>query len=113
MAAQEPTYVLDHVGLPVSDLETAKAFYTAALEPLGFSLLMEFPGAVGFGLPGKPQLWLHQAQAHPARPSTSPCTPRTTPASMPSTPRRWPPAAPTTAHPGRAPSTTPATTPPT
>jgi catechol 2,3-dioxygenase-like lactoylglutathione lyase family enzyme len=60
MAAQEPTYVLDHVSLPVSDLAKAKAFYTAALEPLGFGIIMEFPGALGFGLPDKPQLWLHE-----------------------------------------------------
>jgi catechol 2,3-dioxygenase-like lactoylglutathione lyase family enzyme len=68
VAAQEPTYVLDHVGLPVSDLDTAKAFYTAALEPLGFSLIMEFPGAVGFGLRGQPQLWLHQGAGTPSAP---------------------------------------------
>ena len=60
MTSQEPAYLLDHVSLPVSDLATATAFYSAALEPLGFGIIMEFPGAVGFGPPGRPQLWLHQ-----------------------------------------------------
>jgi len=41
--------MLDHVGIEVSDLERSKAFYEAALEPLGIRLLMEFDGAVGFG----------------------------------------------------------------
>lgn len=59
MPAHEPAYVLDHISIPVSDLASAKAFYMTALEPLGFGLVMEFPGALAFGLPGKPQLWLH------------------------------------------------------
>ena len=34
--------VLDHVGLTVGDYARAKAFYTAALAPLGITLMMEF-----------------------------------------------------------------------
>jgi catechol 2,3-dioxygenase-like lactoylglutathione lyase family enzyme len=60
MAGQESTHALDHLGLAVSDLARAKAFYAAALDPLGFGIVMEFPGAVGLGPPGRPQLWLHQ-----------------------------------------------------
>ena len=60
MAAHDPSHVLDHVGLAVADLESARVFYTAALEPLGFIVVMEFPGVVAFGLPGQPELWLHQ-----------------------------------------------------
>jgi catechol 2,3-dioxygenase-like lactoylglutathione lyase family enzyme len=61
MATQEPAYLLDHVSLPVSNLATAKAFYAAALEPLGFGIIMESPSAVGFGAPSTPQdLWLNQ-----------------------------------------------------
>lgn len=41
--------MLDHVGIEVSDLARSKAFYEAALEPLGIRLLMEFEGAAGFG----------------------------------------------------------------
>jgi catechol 2,3-dioxygenase-like lactoylglutathione lyase family enzyme len=61
MASREPAYLFDHVKLPVSDLATAKAFYAAALEPLGFGIIMESPDAVGFGAPSTPQdLWLHE-----------------------------------------------------
>jgi catechol 2,3-dioxygenase-like lactoylglutathione lyase family enzyme len=41
--------MLDHVRLEVSDLTASRAFYEAALEPLGIRLLMEFEGAAGFG----------------------------------------------------------------
>lgn len=58
--------MLDHVGIPVSDLARAKAFYTAALAPLGYSLFIEAPGqmtesglpAVGFSFGGKPTFWI-------------------------------------------------------
>jgi catechol 2,3-dioxygenase-like lactoylglutathione lyase family enzyme len=60
MAAQDPSHVLDHVGLAVTDLAAARAFYAAALEPLGFGVVMEFPGVMALGLPQKPELWMHQ-----------------------------------------------------
>ena len=60
MAARSPSHVLDHVGLAVSDLTAARAFYTAALEPLGFGVVMEFPGVMALGLHGQPELWMHQ-----------------------------------------------------
>ncbi|HEX3733664.1 MAG TPA: VOC family protein [Solirubrobacterales bacterium] len=42
--------MLDHVGIEVSDFERSKAFYLAALAPLGVELVMEpMPGAAGFG----------------------------------------------------------------
>ncbi len=37
---------LDHTSLSVSDFAAAKAFYSAALKPLGITVLMEFPKAV-------------------------------------------------------------------
>jgi catechol 2,3-dioxygenase-like lactoylglutathione lyase family enzyme len=56
--------MLDHVGIEVSDLERSRAFYEAALEPLGISTLMEFEGAVGLGketeLGPKPFFWLYE-----------------------------------------------------
>lgn len=56
---REPAYLFDHIKLPVSDLAAAKAFYAAALEPLGFRIILESPDAVGFGAPSTPQdLWL-------------------------------------------------------
>jgi len=60
MAAPDPSHVLDHVGLAVTDLAAARAFYAAALEPLGFGVVMEFPGAIALGLPQQPELWMHQ-----------------------------------------------------
>ena len=60
MAARSPSHVLDHVGLAVSDLAAARAFYVAALEPLGFGVVMEFPGVIALGLAGQPELWMHQ-----------------------------------------------------
>ena len=42
--------MLDHIGIEVSDYPRSKAFYEAALEPLGIRLLMEFEGGgAGFG----------------------------------------------------------------
>jgi catechol 2,3-dioxygenase-like lactoylglutathione lyase family enzyme len=56
---------LDHIGLSVSDYAAAKAFYVAALSPLGISVQMEFSkeatgdfDAAGFGVAGKPFFWL-------------------------------------------------------
>ena len=46
-------YVVDHVALSVSDLERSRAFYRAALEPLGFAELYEKDGLVGFGVEGR------------------------------------------------------------
>ena len=60
MEAGGPRYVLDHVGIAVIDFAAARAFYEAALAPLGFGPSKEVPGAVGFGLPGKPHFWIHQ-----------------------------------------------------
>ena len=55
--------MLDHVGLEVSDYERSKAFYAAALEPLGVRLLMEIAdSAAGFGeeteYGPKPYFWI-------------------------------------------------------
>jgi catechol 2,3-dioxygenase-like lactoylglutathione lyase family enzyme len=57
--------MIDHIGFPVSDYARAKAFYAAALAPLGYSLIMEVtqqerPGepAAGFGANGKPDFWI-------------------------------------------------------
>ena len=37
--------LLDHVHLRVRDLEASKAFYAAALEAVGLSIVMEGPGS--------------------------------------------------------------------
>jgi catechol 2,3-dioxygenase-like lactoylglutathione lyase family enzyme len=56
--------MLDHVAVTVPDLEAAKAFYSSALQPLGYTLAMEFPGAAGFASPeGIPDFWLYEGAA--------------------------------------------------
>ena len=48
--------MLDHVSVPVSDFERSKRFYTEALFPLGYELIMEPSVSVaGFGRWGKPE----------------------------------------------------------
>ena len=50
--------IIDHIGISVSNYERSRAFYAAALAPLGITLLMEFGKAAGFGRDGKPELWI-------------------------------------------------------
>jgi len=55
--------MIDHVTANVSDLESAKRFYERTLEPLGYTLQMEFPGAAGFGSgEGIPDFWLGSSE---------------------------------------------------
>lgn len=63
--------MIDHMTLPVSDVAKAKAFFDAALEPLGYGVLMTLPAemaggnpAYGYGAEGmdEPQFWLGQYQ---------------------------------------------------
>ncbi len=59
--------IVDHVGFGVADYPRAKRFYTDALAPLGFTLVMEVSPeqneggkvwACGFGKDGKPEFWI-------------------------------------------------------
>jgi catechol 2,3-dioxygenase-like lactoylglutathione lyase family enzyme len=58
--------MIDHVGFPVSDYARSKAFYTQALAPLGYTLIMEVgpqqtesgSSAAGFGIDRKPDFWI-------------------------------------------------------
>jgi catechol 2,3-dioxygenase-like lactoylglutathione lyase family enzyme len=50
--------MIDHTGITVSDIATSKAFYRAALAPLGYAVLMEWEGIAGFGLAPKPDFWV-------------------------------------------------------
>ena len=49
--------MLDHIGLAVSDITKSKAFFQAALAPLGYTVLMDFGEAVGLGH-GRPDFWI-------------------------------------------------------
>ncbi|MEF2072843.1 VOC family protein [Consotaella aegiceratis] len=53
--------MLDHVGFAVKDFARARAFYEAALAPLGMTVVMdgdEAGGFAGFGKDGKPWFWI-------------------------------------------------------
>ena len=51
--------MIDHVGIDVRDFETSKAFYIAALKPLGVRLVKDLSqyGAAGFGI-DRPKFWI-------------------------------------------------------
>jgi catechol 2,3-dioxygenase-like lactoylglutathione lyase family enzyme len=50
--------MLDHITLAVRDYEKGKRFFTAALKPLGYEVVMEFGGFCGLGVGGKPDFWI-------------------------------------------------------
>jgi catechol 2,3-dioxygenase-like lactoylglutathione lyase family enzyme len=52
--------MLDHISLRVQDYPRALAFFRAALAPLGYDLMMEYPGAAGLGADGKADFWIMQ-----------------------------------------------------
>ena len=54
--------MIDHVSVRVSDFGRLVAFYRDALAPIGYQVIMEYPGAVGLGADGKPDLWLMQTE---------------------------------------------------
>ena len=61
--------MIDHIGMPVSDVARATEFYLKALTPLGISIIMEVSAeesghgaAVGFGANFKPFFWIGEAE---------------------------------------------------
>ena len=56
--------MIDHTGVNVSNFGKSKAFYLAALAPLGYQVIKELPasiapdGAMGVGIPPKPEFWV-------------------------------------------------------
>lgn len=64
--------MIDHLSLPVSDVEASARLYAQALAPLGYSVVMSvsreqipqlpFSQTVGLGAKGKPDLWLRPAR---------------------------------------------------
>jgi catechol 2,3-dioxygenase-like lactoylglutathione lyase family enzyme len=55
--------MLNHIGIGVSDHARSKAFYAAALAPLGFSQVMEFGDNTAFGPAGLPGFWIQGSKA--------------------------------------------------
>ncbi len=58
--------MLGHIGVYVEDIEKAKVFYPAALKPLGYELLSDFPewSVIGLGAGGNSDLWISQREAN-------------------------------------------------
>ena len=54
--------MLDHLGINCSDLDTAAAFYDKVLGTLGYTRLMDFGEAIGYG-DAKPDFWLGRQPA--------------------------------------------------
>lgn len=61
--------MIDHTGVTVGDLANSKTFYTRALAPIGYELIMALPAAVtghvgvaGFGVPPKPDFWIAEGK---------------------------------------------------
>ncbi|MGE5261075.1 MAG: VOC family protein [Actinomycetota bacterium] len=62
--------MIDHIGMPVSNIARATEFYLKALAPLGISIIREVSAeqtgagaAVGFGADGKAFFWIGEAPA--------------------------------------------------
>src|SRR3954451_20592253 len=61
--------MIDHVSVPVRDLDRAGAFYERLLAPLGYAKLVTRPGSIGFGKK-YPELWLNaRSDMAPAAPN--------------------------------------------
>jgi catechol 2,3-dioxygenase-like lactoylglutathione lyase family enzyme len=66
--------MIDHTGISVSNFEKSKKFYTEALKPIGYKLLLEFPVSItgttnvaGFGEPPKTDFWIGEGTPNDPR----------------------------------------------
>jgi catechol 2,3-dioxygenase-like lactoylglutathione lyase family enzyme len=51
--------MIDHIAISVSDVAISREFYTRALAPLGYELLMDHDiSGAGFGPDRKPDFWI-------------------------------------------------------
>ncbi len=57
--------MIDHLTLRVRDAAKSKAFYLAALKPLGYELGMEWEGSAGFKCEGKIDFWVAPGKQEP------------------------------------------------
>jgi catechol 2,3-dioxygenase-like lactoylglutathione lyase family enzyme len=60
--------MIDHIGIPVSDVARSKQFFVAALAPLGYKVIMDVGEAVGMGAEAGPDFWFGKAK--PGSPSS-------------------------------------------
>jgi catechol 2,3-dioxygenase-like lactoylglutathione lyase family enzyme len=59
--------MIDHVSLGVTDIARSKAFYDAALKPLGMTRIYDYEGGLGYGAGEKATFWIG-APLDPGRP---------------------------------------------
>jgi catechol 2,3-dioxygenase-like lactoylglutathione lyase family enzyme len=66
--------MIDHTGLRVSDPVKSRQFYSSALAPLGYAVLMEVPKeftggkvALGYGIAPKPDFWMSEGAPNEPR----------------------------------------------
>jgi catechol 2,3-dioxygenase-like lactoylglutathione lyase family enzyme len=50
--------MLDHLSIQCADVAASSRFYDAVLLPLGFSRVMQFDQAIGYGRDRRPWFWL-------------------------------------------------------
>src|SRR5258705_419773 len=55
--------MIDHAVVRVKNLKESRRFYEAALQPLGYRVLKEFPGFFGLGTGEKTDFWIGQDDA--------------------------------------------------
>ena len=58
--------MIDHISIRVSDYERSKRFYTLALAPLGYKLMMEGASGAGFHSGLIPDFWISQGTPSPS-----------------------------------------------
>jgi len=54
--------MLDHIGIPVSDVARSKQFFVTALAPLGYKVLFDLGHAVGMGSEAFPSFWIGEGE---------------------------------------------------
>jgi len=57
--------MLDHISLNVKNTTKSRKFFAKALAPLGYRLVMTYPGGAGFGIAGKPDFWIRKGKPTP------------------------------------------------
>jgi catechol 2,3-dioxygenase-like lactoylglutathione lyase family enzyme len=54
--------MLDHIGIPVTDLARSKRFFVAALTPLGYKVMYDLPTATGMTNGTHPTFWIGKGE---------------------------------------------------
>jgi catechol 2,3-dioxygenase-like lactoylglutathione lyase family enzyme len=58
----QETEMFDHISIGIRDIARSKRFYDSALGPLGYRVLRESEGSLGYGV-GKVSLWLLKTES--------------------------------------------------